>query len=133
MNGQRDRPTIEENGWALISAEARHAAHPDRFQIPPRTKRETLSPGDTAKLLFDIETRENGHVMDRGVDRMWVIVKAETEAGYIGILDNDPGSAENLRLQEGDSIFFRPEHVADIDTPPRNYIVEKFGDSFFEE
>jgi hypothetical protein len=92
-----------------------------------------LSPGDGAKLLFDIETREHGHAIDRGVDRMWVVIKSKTEDGYVGVLDNNPGAAENLRLREGDTIVFGPEHIANIDGPPRNYIVEKFGASFFEE
>ena len=96
-------------------------------------KRERLAPGDGAKLLFDIETREGGRVVDRGVDRMWVIVKARTEFGYVGVLDNDPGTAENLRLREGDRITFGPEHVADIATPPREYVIKKYGASFFGE
>jgi uncharacterized protein YegJ (DUF2314 family) len=63
---------------------------------------------------------------------MWVIVKARTEDGYIGVLDNDPGAAENLTLRERDPVAFRPEHVADIGRPPRDYIVEKYDASFFE-
>ena len=121
------------DGWELISAEDSNAAHPDTFQIPTREKRESLAPGDAAKLLFDIETREGGRVVDRGVDRMWVIVKARTESGYIGVLDSDPGAAENLRLREGDSVTFGPEHIADIATPPRHYVIQKYGASFFDE
>ena len=51
----------------------------DRFEIPDLAERQSLSPGDAAKLLFDIETKENGAIIDRGVDRMWVIVKTRTE------------------------------------------------------
>jgi hypothetical protein len=108
---------IGTSGWQLVSAESRNATHPETFQIPPREKRESLSPGDGAKLLFDIETREAGRVIDRGVHRMWVIVKTRTESGYTGILDNDPGRAENLSLHQGDSIAFGPEHIVDISTP----------------
>jgi uncharacterized protein YegJ (DUF2314 family) len=64
---------------------------------------------------------------------MWVIVKARTEFGYVGVLDNDPGTAENLRLREGDVINFGPEHIADISTPPREYVINKYGVSFFGE
>ena len=99
MSEPLNSPTIPKNGWALLSAEERSLAYPDRFQIPDLTVRRSLSPGDAAKLLFDIETRENGGVIDRGVDRMWVIVKARTESGYLGILDSDPGVAENLTLR----------------------------------
>ena len=124
---------IARDGWQLISAEDRNAAHPEMFKIPAREKRERLVPGDGAKLLFDIETRVNGRVVDRGVDRMWVIVKARTEGGYIGVLDNSPGTAENLRLSEGDNIAFGPEHVAEISTPPRDYVMRRYGASFFDE
>ena len=51
--------------------------------------------------------------MDRGVDRMWVVVKARTNGGYVGVLDNNPGPAENLRLREGDNVAFGPEHIAE--------------------
>lgn len=131
MKESHYRPTIEQDGWSLISAEERHAAHPKTFSIPPRTKRDSLSPGDAAKLLFDIETKEDGKIVDRGVDRMWVIFKTTPTEGYIGVLDNDPGRAENLRLRKGDAIVFRSEHIAEIGRPPRRYIVENFGDSFF--
>ena len=128
-----NHPTIEEDGWTLVSAEERHATHPGTFPIPSRAGRESLTPGTGVKLLFHIETKENGKVVDRGIDRMWVITKVNFEGGYIGVLDNDPGSAENLTLREGDMVFFMPEHVSDIEKPPRSYIIEKFGESFFEE
>ena len=126
-------PTISKDGWTLVSAEERALAYPGTFQLPPLTVRHSLSPGDAAKLLFDIETKENGHVIDRGVDRMWVIIKMKTEHGYLGILDSDPGAAENLTLREGDQVAFGPEHVIDTGRPPRNYIVEKYGASFFQD
>jgi len=124
---------LENDGWELISAEDRNASHPETFQIPSREKRESLTQGDGAKLLFDIETREEGRVVDRGVDRMWVIVRARTNGGYIGVLDNNPGTAGNLRLREGDNVAFGPEHIAEIGTPPRDYIIKKYGASFFDE
>ncbi|MGH7571406.1 MAG: hypothetical protein ACREMK_06135 [Gemmatimonadota bacterium] len=143
MSERSRRATLEEDGWTLVSAEERHASHPQSFHIPPRDERESLSPGDAAKLLFDIETREDGRVMDRGVDRMWVIVRRRGSGDYIGVLDNDPGTAMGLKLHEGDTmglklhegdtIAFGPEHVADIDRPSREYIVEKFGAGFFED
>jgi hypothetical protein len=135
--GQMNKPpitsTIEENGWILVSAEERAASAPNTFLIPARNIRESLSSGDGAKLLFDIEMREGGRIIDRGVHRMWVIVKSRTTNGYIGVLDDDPGAPENLTLREGDPVFFAPEHVADIGQPPRDYIVEKYGAHFFED
>ena len=62
------RPSLHADGWALVSAEERHAAQPETFEIPPKDDREALVPGAAAKLLFHIETREAGRVIDRGVD-----------------------------------------------------------------
>jgi len=55
---------IAGDGWELISAEDHTAAHPETFKIPAREKRESLAPGDAAKLLFDIETREEGRIVE---------------------------------------------------------------------
>jgi hypothetical protein len=126
------RPSLEADGWMLVSAEERHAAHPETFEIPARVDRETLVPGVAAKLLFHIETKEGNRVIDRGVDRMWVIVTTITPEGrYVGVLDNDPGLSEGLNLHEGDLIAFGPEHVAAIDYPSKDYLTAKYGQSFF--
>ena len=116
-----NQPSIEVDGWTLVSAEERHAAHPHTFEIPARARREALVPGVAVQLLFDIETKEGGRVIDRGVDRMWVIVKTRDGHGYTGVLVNDPGRAVNLTLKEGDTIRFGPEHVARIEQPPRDH------------
>lgn len=126
------RPSLEADGWTLVSAEERHAVHPTTFQIPSKADRETLVPGAAAKLLFHIETREASRVIDSGVDRMWVIVRTVMSGGYMGVLDSDPGHAEGLNLREGDNIVFGPEHVAAIDHPSKDYVVRKYGRSFFE-
>jgi hypothetical protein len=122
---------LDADGWALVSAEERAAAHPETFQIPTKIDRQTLVPGAAAKLLFQIETKEAKRLIDRGVDRMWVIVREVTPEGYMGVLDNDPGESEGLNLREGDLIVFGPEHVAAIDYPSKDYVVGKYGQSFF--
>jgi hypothetical protein len=127
-----DFPSIERDGWALLSAEERHAQHPDTFHIPPRSEREALSPGDAAQLLFDIETKEGERVIDRGVDRMWVIVKRRKGNLYTGVLDSDPGRAEGLSLREGVEVVFSAEHVIAIARPPEGYVVDKYGPAFFD-
>ena len=124
--------SIEKDGWTLESGEERHARSPETFEIPSRTARESLGPGDAAKLLFDIETRETGQVIDRGIDRMWVIVKRRTGNLYVGVLASDPGVAEGLTLRPGTEVLFGPEHVIGIDRPPDGYILEKFGPVFYE-
>jgi hypothetical protein len=116
----------------LLSAEERHAISPETFSIPDRSERESLSPGDGAQLLFDIETKEGGRVVDRGVDRMWVIVRGRTGDVYSGVLDSDPGQAEGLSLRPGTEVNFRPEHVIAIERPPEGYVLEKYGQEFFE-
>jgi len=126
-------PTIERDGWTLLSGEERHAISPETFSIPDRSERESLSPGDGAQLLFDIETKEGGRVVDRGVDRMWVIVRRRTGDVYSGVLDSDPGQAEGLSLRPGTEVNFRPEHVIAIERPPDGYVLEKYGQDFFEQ
>jgi hypothetical protein len=130
---RHEDPTLERDGWQLVSAEVRNAAHPETFPIPTRDRRMSLVPGDAVKLLFDIETREVGRTIDRGVDRMWVIVKAVRDGRYVGVLDNDPGEAKGLLLHLGDEIVFGAEHVAAIERPPHDYIVRKYGREFLGE
>jgi hypothetical protein len=52
---------------------------------------------------------------------------------YLGVLDSDPGLAENLRLRPGDEIRFGPEHITAVDTPSRQYVLQKYGADFFVE
>jgi hypothetical protein len=122
--------TIEKDGWALLSTDEHQNAHPG-FLLPSISARASVAVGQAVKLLFDIETRENGQVIDRGVDRMWVIVRCRLKGRYVGVLDSDPGRAENLSLRPGDEIVFGPEHVTDIDSPPRDYVLQKYGADFF--
>ena len=125
--------SLEKDGWALESGEERHARDPTQFELPSRRERDALAPGVAAKLLFVIETREGGSLVDRGVDRMWVIVKRRAGNAYVGVLANDPGVADGLTLRPGAEILFGPEHVIEIDHPPREFIRAKFGSGFFEE
>lgn len=124
--------TIDDDGWQLESGEARHAETPDTFQIPSRDQRESLVAGDAAKLLFDIEADgEDG--IERGVERMWVIVRRRVGALYVGVLDSTPASIEPDPefLARGQEILFGPEHIIDISSPPREYILENYGEEFF--
>jgi hypothetical protein len=133
MSGVMRRFTnIKDDGWALISAETRHAESSASFEIPPRDVRYSLRKGDAAKLLFDMETREGGIVIDRGVDRMWVIVIGREESLYVGTLISDPGVAKGLNLRPGDELVFRPEHVCAVDRPPDAFLVAEFGADFLK-
>ena len=125
--------SLEKDGWALESGEERHGSDPTQFELPSRRERESLAPGVAAKLLFVIETSEGGSLVDRGVDRMWVIVKRRAGNAYVGVLANDPGVADGLTLRPGAEILFGPEHVIEIDHPPRGYLEEKFGAAFLDD
>ncbi len=56
---------------------------------------------------------------------MWVVVTERIGDADIGLLDNEPclveprGETSLVRLAE---VPFRPEHVIDIDEPPRRYV-----------
>lgn len=56
---------------------------------------------------------------------MWVFVSERLSDGFVGILDNQPGSfppSDNVYLTLGAEIPFGPEHVVDIAEPPADYI-----------
>lgn len=90
----------------LLDAEAAHREHPRTYSIPRRVVRETLTPGDYVKLLFAVAPPA-GRVE---VERMWVEVTGSKGGAYAGRLANKPEHLRNLR--PGDTIAFRPEHVA---------------------
>jgi hypothetical protein len=86
----------------LFDVVERHKAYPRTFLIPSPVERESLRPGDMAKLLF------------AGFERMWVEVKICKDGRYVGILANRPVMAWLSKVEQGDRIEFGPEHVADI-------------------
>ena len=103
---------IDRDGYQLESAEARHAEYGDEFWIPPRSERDSLLPGDEAKLLFLIRTAPGEYEAPEHVERMWVQVTGRDGELYVGRLDNEaryPG-----RTHLGMPVRFHAEHVADI-------------------
>ena len=121
---------IENFGWAITSAVARNRAFPDTFQIPPEKRRNSLKRGEAAQVLFEIETRVDGIIVDRGVDRMWLIIISVLSDGYRGVLDSEPGYAENLQLYRGDLIEFKAENICKIDQPPQEFLTKEYGHHF---
>jgi hypothetical protein len=67
------QPDIQLDGWCLDSGEAYHADAPSTFWIPARDRRESLQPGDFAKLIFRISVDNLEEPVT--VERMWVIVR----------------------------------------------------------
>jgi hypothetical protein len=90
----------------LESAEERHAQYPESFWIPDKEDRNSLRPGDFAKVIFRTYTGDN-----IGGERIWVHVTGRVGDTYIGTLDNDPFI---IAKRFGDCVHFRAEHVIDI-------------------
>jgi hypothetical protein len=90
-------------GFTLDNAEKRAAEAPSTFEIPDRSEREHLQPGDLAKLIFAFP--------EGPAERMWVTVTAVKDGGYLGKLRNKPLSGG---IRYGKKVAFGPEHVADI-------------------
>lgn len=98
--------TDREVDYRLANAEDKNAEAPRTFFIPPRSERDTLQPGDLAKLLFEIVDPQNG---EPGAERMWVEVDRCDGGRYVGILTNTPTAITTVGL--GDQVEFGPEHV----------------------
>jgi len=104
---------VPATGFWLADAEARHAASPRAFFIPPLEHRCTLGVGRLVKLLFVCAPREVGGRVHDG-ERMWVeVVAAGREGRYTGRLANDPIVV--TELVRDDLVEFGPEHVVAID------------------
>ena len=114
-------PDFETDGWCLDDGEARHAAAPDTFWLPERQRRESLQPGDLAKLIFRISVDDAHESV--AVERMWVIVRERTSDGYLGVLDNEPDAiAENDKFWLGTEFPFSAKHVIDIEEKCANTV-----------
>jgi uncharacterized protein YegJ (DUF2314 family) len=96
-------------GYSFVSAVQSNKIHPDTFEIPDVETRHNLRPGDIVKLLFKPKCK--GGI----VERMWVrVFKRMKEGVYEGVLDNEPLYDLKEVLQCDDTVYFRPDHVADI-------------------
>lgn len=103
-------PDLRADGWCLDDGEVLHQQAPGTFLIPPRELRETLQPGDYAKLVFQIAL-EGGST---AWERMWVIVRERIDGGYLGILDNDPHPIQkNDEFWSGIELPFQSRHIID--------------------
>jgi hypothetical protein len=92
--------------YELTNGEVMNREHPDTFAMPQRSERETLLPGDFAKVVF---------IADGEGERMWVEIgttDADAASPYEGSLANDP--IVHMGLSFGDLVQFGPEHVVQI-------------------
>jgi hypothetical protein len=105
-------PHLIKDGWCLNDGEALHQQAPKTFFIPDLALRKILQPGDFAKLVFEIATRDE----PASIERMWVIIRERTESGYVGMLNNKPDSiSENDRLWLGTELPFEYRHIIAVE------------------
>lgn len=114
-------PDFQTDGWCLEDGEAYHAEAPDTFWIPDQRSRESLQPGDLAKLIFRISVDNADENVS--IERMWVLVRECIPGGYLGILDNEPDSiSENDELWLGTELPFAAKHIINIEVKDANSI-----------
>ena len=107
------KPDFETDGWCLEDGEARHHEAPETFWLPDLAQRESLRPGDLAKLIFRIAVDSDEE--PEAVERMWVVVRGRVGEHFFGVLDNNPSSIkENTELWSGIEVPFESRHVIDI-------------------
>ncbi|MBJ6120454.1 hypothetical protein [Sphingomonas mollis] len=107
-------PDWSTDGWCLEDGEQRASAAPATFEIPSRELRQTLKPGDLAKLIFRIAVDDADG--DDAVERMWVVVRERHPFGYVGVLDNQPSAiAKNDSLWSGTELPFEFRHIIAVD------------------
>ena len=123
--------SIREDFWELRSAEKSHEENPESFWIPSLEKRSSLSRGDAARIILDIECEEESGEITVIGERMYAIVARKVGEIYIGILDSQPASIdpkeENIYLGFGVEVPFKAEHIIDINRPPDDYIEWQLG------
>lgn len=99
------------SNWILVNVEEVGFNFAHSFSIPSESIRNSLKPGDYAKLIFQLKNSKIPN--DKPIaERMWVIVKKITKNGYEGTLDNDPQVISGLIA--GGSVSFNKQHIIDI-------------------
>ena len=100
--------SFDTDGWELEDGEALNREAPDTFHIPPGAERQQLCSGQIVKLVFRIALSD-GSVE---VERMWVVVVERRENFYIGKLDNNAYSTEEIKA--GMEVYFEPRHIIQV-------------------
>jgi hypothetical protein len=104
------QPDFHMHGWSLDDGEVYHRRAPTTFPIPSLGTRNSLRPGDFAKLIFVIAVDNTDEPI--AYERMWVLVRDTRPGGYLGVLDNDPTKiAKNEMLWSGTELPFEARHV----------------------
>lgn len=109
--------TLDDDGWALVDAEARLAARERLYWLPPRWERDHLEEhvpaGGGVKLIFRV--LDTARPADPATERMWVTLAGREGGWYHGHLDNVPHTRGRAVLDM--PVWFRAEHVIDYAGP----------------
>ena len=101
----------DADAWELEDAEERNRNAPDIYPIPDIAARKSCRTDDRVQLLFLFRGRDKHGAFIQS-ERLAVIVREVSPAGYSGILAAGPVCSDLLRI--GDSISFEPRHVYKI-------------------
>ena len=113
--GNTRLPTLEIDGYHLLSGVAQHLETPETFPIPSEYERSNIPIGAYAKLVFEIATPLPKATSNTFTERMWVFVLERAGEHYVGQLRNVPVCSHvQDKLHAGDTVVFLPEHVIEI-------------------
>jgi hypothetical protein len=107
----QSNPTIEENGWELVSAVRMNLLHPKSFHIPTASDINKLGQNSLVKLLFAFADDDN----TISLERMWVKITEIDKGELVGTLETNPTKIEKLKPMT--KIKFSSEHIASIIAP----------------
>ncbi|MGF1850826.1 hypothetical protein L4C44_02920 [Vibrio satsumensis] len=120
-----------EDYWQLRNGEICHRDNPKTFWIPSLDNRKDLQVGDAAKVILEIECKDDNGSVHIESERGYVIVSEIVMDKFIGILDFQPSCIDpeevDVYLGFGVEIPFGVEHVIDIDRPPKDYVDWQLG------
>jgi hypothetical protein len=103
---------LRSDGWELDDGELRHLEAPDTFELPLRSERIGLRPGQIVKLIFRINVLEPDGKVSVECERMWVKVTGRFESYFVGLLDDDAHCTDHIT--HGLEVFFEPRHVIQV-------------------
>lgn len=93
--------------WRLADCDARASEFPNTFALVPRSDRVGLAPGRFVKLIFE----PNRLNTVGGGERMWVEITARDDAGYSGLVRNNPVMCGPTFNTE---IHFEGRHICEV-------------------
>lgn len=83
---------------------------------PPHRDADHLQPGQSARLIFDIQTIDEHGLHEVIGERMWVVVKEKIGDTYVGVLRTEPllPADDGVTLRLGTEVAFEARHVVDV-------------------